>query len=317
MDELAERLASRDIVAFDRSPAAVYLAGIGPGGRRAMRHALDTIAGLLAVGSDALSCPWSEVRYQHAVAVRTRLAERYAPATVNKMLSALRGALKTAWLLGQMDAEQYRKAASVGNVKGETLPAGRSIARGELQALMDACVSDPSAAGVRDAAIIGLLYSCGLRVGELCAMDLDDYDPESGELAIRVAKRGRQRLTHVINGAADALADWMGLRGTDAGALFFPVRKGGHVWPGRLSPQAVNAMLQRRAGQASVKRLSAHDFRRTFVGDLLDAGADLSTVQKLAGHRSPVTTARYDRRPESAKREAVSLLHLPYQRRGA
>jgi len=87
-------------------PALVYLAGLGERSRRPMRHALDVIAGLLTDGqADALTMPWTAIRFQHMALVRSRLAEHYKPASANRMLAALRGVLRAAWCLGEMDTD--------------------------------------------------------------------------------------------------------------------------------------------------------------------------------------------------------------------
>ncbi len=308
------QIITAEALRLDQNPAAVYLAGLASGhSRRTMRGALDTIARMVG-GDTAFAFPWPALRFEHTAAIRSKLAESYKPATANKMLSALRGVLKAAWRLGQMTAEDYHAAADVKAVEGQTLPRGRSITPGELGALMDACTNDANPSGARDAAMLALLYTCGLRRAELVSLDLADFDRDAGTLRIR-GKGNKERLAHVINGSLDALVDWLALRGDAPGALFLPIRKGGHVQRGRLTTTAVYTILQARASAAGVAELSPHDFRRTFVGDLLDAGADIATVQRMAGHANVTTTARYDRRPEEARRKAAELLHIPYRRR--
>ncbi|HZQ06470.1 MAG TPA: integrase, partial [Anaerolineae bacterium] len=163
-------------VPLDRNAAGVYLASLALGSRRTMRDALNTIAGMLTDGNtDALTLNWAALRFQHTAAIRARLAETYSAATANKMLSALRGVLKTSWRLGYMNADDYTRAADVPSISGSTLPKGRALTNGEIDALMTACLNDESAAGARDAAIIALLRVGGLRRAEICALDVGDY----------------------------------------------------------------------------------------------------------------------------------------------
>jgi integrase len=74
-------------------------------------------------------------------------------------------------------------------------------------------------------------------------------------------------------------------------------------------------VLQKRAAESSVAAFSPHDFRRTFITDLLNTGADVITVSRLAGHADPATTAKYDMRGEEVKRLAVAKLNVPYRSR--
>ena len=120
------------------------------------------------------------------------------------------------------------------------------------------------------------------------------------------------RIDHVI----DDLAEWLEVRGDEPGPLFWPSPGRGrpHV-NGRMTGQAVMLLLRKRAAEAKFAPLTPHDFRRTFIGDLLDDGADMSTVKDLAGHANVNTTARYDRRGEETKRKAAQLLLVPFKKR--
>ena len=298
---------------ISQHPAAVYLARLAPGSRRTMRQALNTIAGLMTGGqADARHFLWAELRYQHTTAIRSKLAEKFAAATTNKMLAALRGVLKEAWRLGLMSAEDYRRAADLAPVRGATLPRGRALSMGEIRSIFLTCAADQRATGRRDAALMGILYGCGLRRSEVVALELKDYNKEEGSLTIRAAKGNKDRMVYLPVGAQQALDKWIRARGKKAGPLFIPINKGGRILQGRMAGQAVLKLLRRRARAAGVATFSPHDLRRTFISDLLDAGADIANVQRLAGHANVQTTTRYDRRGEAAKKRAVSLLHIPF-----
>lgn len=297
---------------LDRHPVVVYLSGLGSAGsRRTMHTALNRIAALLTDSKlDAMRLNWGALHYAHTNAIRAQLSRLYKPATANTMLAALRGVLQAAWRLGYMSAEAYQAAAAVKSVRGTSVPAGRELHTGELQALLAVCAREGKAAGIRDAALIGILYGAGLRRAEVVALDFAHYEPATGKLHVR-GKGNKERLAWIVDAVAAALDEWLMVRGEAAGPLFWHINKGGVLVNRRLTTQAVYHILQKRARQAQIPGFSPHDLRRTFVSDLLDAGADISTVARMAGHANIQTTARYDRRPEDAKRRAAGLLQFP------
>ncbi len=322
-------------------PATVYVQSLGRGSQRTMKGALFSLVQLMlpdqVLTEDAIVVfPWEHLRVEHTTVLRARLADHYKPSTANKHLAALRGVLKAAWQLELMKAEDYHKAASIKNVRGTSLPTGRSLKEGELRALLLTCQRDSTIKGCRDLALIALLFATGLRRQEITLLDVADYDAETHALRV-VGKGQKERLVYVeAPGANVALHTWLRLRGEESGPLFARIRRGGHLVRStiatadspsyykegneehplspplqRLTEQGIYAIVLERVEEAGILQLTTHDFRRNFIGELLDNGVDLSTAQKLAGHASPTTTARYDRRPEATKKRAAGTLHVP------
>ena len=210
------------------NPVAVYLASLGSGSRRAMKQALRVIAEMLTdKETDPASLPWWNIQYQHTQAIRSRLMERYSPASTNNMLAALRGVLRESWRLGFMDAETFHRAIDIKTVKGNTIPKGRSVGSGEINALVEDCFADPSPSGIRDAAILALLYAAGLRRSEVVSLDLAHYDTENGGLKIVASKGNTARTADLGNGAKSAMTLWITVRGDMAGPLVYRSPQGG------------------------------------------------------------------------------------------
>lgn len=310
---LATQVQSSESLPLDQNPAAIYLASLRQSGRQTMRTGLNTVAAIISGGKhDALSLPWQNLRYQHTAALRAQLQERYSPATTNKILSAVRRVLKEAWRLGQIPSEDYQRAVDFKNVSGSRLPAGRALKDKEVKNLLTNCQNDDRPLGKRDLAILALLYAGGLRRSEVVALDLKDYDNEENAVRVRSGKGDKERIVYLAEGIQKPLSAWIAIRGREAGPLFCPISwKGKLLLKRRLSDQSIAYLLGQRVKASGIDPASPHDFRRTFISNLLDAGADISTVQQLAGHASVTTTARYDRRGAEAKKKAARLLNVP------
>jgi integrase len=303
-------------------PVYAYIDGLSPASQEAVWKRLRTVARLFEI-PDPATFPWHHLRAAQVARIRQRLMQPYgptnkraAPATVNLTLAVFRGIAREARNANAMSDEEYRRVCEVKADKGERLPRGRAVPTGELTALVRACAGDASLAGARDAAMLAALYTGGLRRSELAALALDDYTAAPPTLRVLHGKNDKQRAIPIPASAAAALNRWLELRGAAPGALFVPIDQAGRiVGDGAgmqgMSAHAIYKMLNKRARQAGIPPLTPHDMRRTFVGDLLTAGNDISAVQRMAGHASVTTTQRYDRRGEEVMRRAADTLHFP------
>ena len=298
---------------FSPEPACVYLASIAESSRRPMGQGLNVIANILGI-DDYTAVPWGAIRYNISQAIRTQLAERYSAATANRHLSALRGVLKEAWRLGYMSAEDYQRAIDLKPVKGTKVnqaESGRHLDSGEIKGLINACL-DGSKAGLRDAAIIAVGYGCGLRRSEISGLAIQDYDQDKSSLLVRQGKGNKQRVVYLPTGATAALNAWLSVRGDADGPLFYSIRRGDHVEAKGITGQAVYDIIVKQGVNSGIESLTPLDLRRTFAGDMLDIGVDISTVQQMMGHANANTTAGYDRRGSRAKAKAASQIHIPF-----
>lgn len=303
------------------NPYLVFLARLSPGSRPAMADALATIARIASGGQlGPETLPWHRLDYQHTQAIRQRLVETtsertgkpLSPASVNKALAALRGVLREAWRLGLMTAEDLARATDLEPIRGSRPLRGRALEPHEVAALFHTCMSDPSPAGPRDAVVLALGLAAGLRRAEIASLDLSDVDLDNE--VVRVHGKGNKvRQVPIKGGTLEAVGAWLTERGTEPGPLVCPVGKAGRIAFRRLAPQAILRICEKRARDAEVPAFAAHDLRRTYISALLDRGVDLSLASDLAGHCSPITTKRYDRRGERARHAAAATLVVPYR----
>ncbi|MCW2901742.1 MAG: integrase family protein [Streptosporangiaceae bacterium] len=288
--------------------------------KRTMKGALDRIARTQTGDPAATGAwqPWWLLRYEHTIGIRSTLVDYrdpkhpngYSPSHVNKHLIALRQVLRVCWRMGMMSADEYERAADVKSLDVHRLPAGRNIHRDELAAMLKVCAEDEGPAAMRNAALIAVLYSTGMRRAEAADALLERYD--AGERTLRIiGKRGKEREVYISPSAVPILDRWLSMVGTRRGPMFRPIHRTGKIQDGPMTPRAVGYIADRTRRKAGLAPLATHDFRRTHTGDLLDAGVDLATAQRLLGHASPMTTAAYDRRPGRAARAAADRLVLP------
>lgn len=172
---------------------------------------------------------------------------------------------------------------------GKYLPEVLSVQ--EVQAILDS-VRTSSWQGVRDRAMLEVLYGCGLRVSELCDLRISHIYLEEAFLRV-IGKGNKERLVPFAPVTADAIADYLNLRPEPAGPQYEDIAFLNRFGK-PLSRVSVFNLVKKQALLAGVnKEISPHTFRHSFATHLIENGADLRVVQEMLGHESILTTEIY------------------------
>ena len=303
MEDLPEELASA-LAAYER-----HLASERDLSAHTVRAYIGDVAGML---EHAAALGHTGLRSLDLRALRSWLARQQtlgkARSTMARRATAVR--VFTAWAqrTGRADIDP---GAALGTPKAHK-PLPPALNAAEARSLLEAAAAhadDGSAVGLRDVAILELLYATGIRVGELCGLDVDDVD--RGRRVVRVLGKGRKERTVPYGVPADrAIGHWLangrpGLFTPGAGAAMFLGARGG-----RIDQRAVRTLVHARLAEVpEAPDMGPHGLRHTAATHLLEGGADLRTVQEMLGHASLATTQIYTHVTTDRLRQAYRLAH--------
>jgi integrase/recombinase XerD len=237
-------------------------------------------------------------------------AAPYRATSVARTLSAVRSFHR--FLLREGVTERDPAAGVAQPRLPRSLP--RPLPVDDVRRLLEA-PEESSPTGVRDRAILELLYGSGLRISELTGMDVDDLDLEEGSLRV-LGKGGKEREVPLGSFAHEAVGAYLTrgrpalATGVSRGALFLNARGG------RLSRQSCARLLGRYVRVAGIdRRVTLHTLRHSFATHLLEGGADVRVVQELLGHASVATTQIYTLVTARHLREVYEESHPRARRR--
>jgi integrase/recombinase XerD len=286
--------------------------GLSPATIRAYRADLTDYAAARDVMQAWSRSPDAAIDY---LAARTRRGRRndpgLAPSSLRRRAAALKGFYRFAYgegLIG-VDVAAHLDLPRPSRLLPETLTVA------ETERLLDAAGGeDGEAHGLRDRAVLELLYAAGLRISEAIGLDREDL-PTDGSFVRVIGKGDKERLVPVGEVALDWLARW--IDGPRAALLAVGPAHPGRGGPlfvgdrgGRLARQQAWAAVKRAAARAGrAARVSPHTLRHSFATHLLEGGADLRIVQELLGHASISTTQLYTHLTGERIRDVYSRAH--------
>lgn len=222
--------------------------------------------------------------------------------TVKRYLSALRGLSRQCFLSGMMPGENYVRIKEVKLPKGgNRVGRGARVERDYQKKLLDHCMMDVRTAhGLRDAAMLGILFGTGIRRAEAASLKETDINLQTGEIILTV-KGGNTVVRFLSSWAIPYIKDWIDfkrMRDCAGGYVLVPIGKGGRIGSKKLTGRGLLYLFRERSLKAGLPLIvRPHDARRTMGTEMIEQHGEL-IAQRVLGHASLNTTRIYDKRSD-------------------
>lgn len=292
------------------TPYALYLSRLAPNSRQSIHSQMRSIARLMKWPDATLPHQLSKVDYQQALQIRALLIhQQWSARSINRAMTALKGIVNVAALMGQADRQQVAHIASISNMK-HGAHQGHPLSAKHVTDLFTLLATHQGNYGQRTRVIFALFLGTGLRRSELAALTLAHYDRARATLTVAAGKGNKSRVVYLPDWVEQQVQQWLKQRGQRPGWLVCKCTLSGRLDVTEpVSHDTLYRLVKDKLAAIGVSGASPHDLRRTFITRLLEQGVDINTVRQMAGHADISTTTLYDKRGDAFMRDAAAALN--------
>ena len=293
------------------TPTECYLNNLAPTGRKAVISLIKSVKHTLLLNDKLAALPLHKLSFEQLSTLRQSLILNNKSArTIQLTFRVIKAIAKTAFLMNLIGQHELEKFNVLKLPHIEPSLKGKSLTATQLNSILKQPYTVHSIINVRDIALLALMAGAGLRRSEVSALKLSDFSMADQLVVIHKGKGNRTRTQYLPVWVLEYLSSWLTVRGKNEGPLFCVVLNGRAIQARGISPETIYSVVTARTNHVLGEKFTPHDMRRTYISSLLANGVDISTVSKLAGHKSIITTQLYDKRGADSLKRAVNTLSV-------
>ncbi|MDC9529171.1 site-specific integrase [Pseudoalteromonas sp. Angola-7] len=293
------------------TPTECYLNNLAPTGRKSVISLIKSVKNTLLLNGKLAALPLHRLSFEQLSTLKQSLVLNNKSArTIQLTFQVIKAIAKTAFLMNLIEQHELEKFNVLKLPHIEPSLKGKSLTATQLKSMLKQPYTPPSIINTRDIALLALMAGAGLRRSEVSALKFSDFSMADQLVVIHKGKGNRTRTQYLPVWVLEYLSSWLTVRGNNEGPLFCVVLNGRAIQARGISPETIYSVVTARTSHVLGEKFTPHDMRRTYISSLLANGVDISTVSKLAGHKSIITTQLYDKRGVDSLKRAVNTLSV-------